>query len=222
MKILLLFVLGVSNLFAQSGNYMSATESDPKAIELLESIKHDFESYKAHKFDFTIDIEYPAHEGQKMSGSLIQSGDNFVLDVDERKIISDNKSVWVYLKERNEVQINDADFEEGDELMKPSDLFKLYNSRKYVFAITNYTKEAGEAITQLECKPLDEDSEYSKIRITAADKSKEIKRMKIFFKDGSRMTMSVTSQTKDFEPEAGTFSFDAKNHEGVLVEDLRF
>ena len=222
MRILLLLILGTFSLSAQNANYISADDSDPKAIDLLESIKKDFESYTSHKFNFTIDIEYPGHEGQKMSGSLIQSGDNFVLDVDERKIISDNKSVWVYLKDRNEVQINDADFDDSDELMKPSDLFKMYNSGQYVFAITNYSKEVGEAITQLECKPLDEDSEYSKIRITSIDKSKQIKRMKIFFKDGSRMTMSVTNQVKGFEPEKGTFSFDPKKYEGVIVEDLRF
>jgi len=202
--------------------YSTAEDSDPKAIELIESIKETFEAHEAHRFDYSLDIEYPGHEGQKMSGFLIQSGEKFVLDMDSRKIISDNESVWVYLKERNVVEINDADFDEEEGLMKPSDLFKLYNSGKYVFALSYVGQEKGITINQIECKPLEEDSEYSKLRITLNEKDNTIQRIKIFFKDASRMTMNITDYVAGYDTSSNTFAFNKADYEGVIVEDLRF
>jgi len=187
-----------------------------------ESVKQAYESYEAHKFNFILDIEYPGHEGDKITGHLIQRGDKFVLDMGERTIISDNESVWVYLKERNEVQINDADFEESDELMKPSDLFRMYNSGQYIFALNHTGTEAGQAISQIECKPKDKHSEYSKLRLTFLDASNEIKRIKIFFKDGSRMIMKITDHSPGYTTDENTFAFNKKDYKGVIVEDLRF
>lgn len=218
--IILLFFASIT-LSAQT-DYNKHEDSDPKAISIIESIKDDFESYDAHKFEFSLDIEYPGHEGQNMSGHLIQSGEKFVLDMDERKIISDNQSVWVFLKERNEVQINDADFDEESDLMKPSDLFKLYNSGKFAFALSFVGKENGQAINQIECKPLDDDSEYSKMRITINERDNVINRMKIFFKDGSRMTMTIADHIRGFETSDKTFVFNEADYKDVTVEDLRF
>jgi len=215
----LIFCLALSFTQAQD-NFVE--ESDPSAIKLLDKVKHEYESHDTHKFNYTLDVEFPGREGENMSGHLIQSGDKFVLEMGDRTIISDNESVWVYLKERNEVQINDADFEEGDELMKPSDLFRMYESGKYVFALNNTTVEKGQAISQIECKPLDKHSEYSKLRLSFIEDTNKIKKIKIFFKDGSRMTMTITGHEAGYKTSDATFAFNAKDYEGVIVEDLRF
>ena len=220
MRIFIILLLATISLSAQS-EYNKNEDSDPKAIAIIEDVKKDFESHTAHKFDFSLDIEYPGHEGEKMEGYLIQSGEKFVLDLDTRKIISDNESVWVYLKERNEVQINDADFDET-ELMKPSDLFKLYNSGDFVFALSFVGQENGQTVNQIECKPLDSDSEYSKLRITLSERDNDLKRMKIFFKDGSRMTMSINDHEAGYATSDGTFGFKKSEYKDVVVEDLRF
>lgn len=219
--IILIFTFLSFTLSAQT-TYTSAGESDSKALEILETIKKDYDSHPTHKFNFNIDIEYSEHEGEQFSGSLIQEGDKFSLDLGDRNIISDSETVWVYLKDRNEVQINDADFDEDSELMTPSDIFNLYNSDKYIFAVSNNGHENGESITQIECKSTDDDSEYSKIRLTIKDSGNEPVRAKLFFKDGSRLTMVVTDHVKSYSIPAGAFSFDTDNYADVTIEDLRF
>ena len=220
---LLIFLFTFSS-FSLSAQIAKADieKSDAQALSILEKMKTDYDSYLSHRFNFDVEIEYAEHEGENFSGSLIQAGDKFSLDLKDRNIISDTEIVWVYLKDRNELQINDAEFDEDSDLMTPSDIFNLYNSDKFVFAISHNGQENGKAITQIECKSLDKDSEYSKIRLTISDSDFKPLRAKLFYKDGTRLTMKVVDHEKGFTTTASTFTFDESKYEGIMVEDLRF
>ena len=221
----LLFVLAglviAQQGFAQS-QYETASDSDPAAMELLDAISNNYKKQSAHKINFSLDIELPAQGMETQKGMLIQSGDKFVLSMEGRKIISNGETVWMYLKDMNEVQINDADFEEAAEFTSPSDIFSMHKSGKYVFALSSRLTEDGKAVTQIEGKPLDDDSEYSKMRLTVIDAGKQVKRLKIFSKDGSRFTMHIADHDDKYRPTEDEFSFNPSDYEGVHVEDLRF
>ena len=204
------------------GQQSEMEKSDADALDILEKIKSDFESQNNHLIDFELLIEYPAEPAQKQVGQLLQKGDMFELTLDNRKVISDNKTVWLYLIEDNELQINDADFGDDGEYMSPNTIFRLYQSDDFIFAINNRSIEEGQAITQIECKPTDPDSEYSKMRLTVADAGHEVKRFKIFAKDGSRFTMTLLSHKKNIALKAGAFTFNTADYPGIIVEDLRF
>ena len=202
--------------------YAGSGDSDPQALALLESISQQHQNSGPHLIEFSLDIELPGQATETQRGQLIQDGEKFVLDLDQRQIISDNETVWLFLKDMNEVQINDADFDDASDFMSPSDLYQLHKSDDYVFALANEFAEDGQTVTQIECKPLDDNSDYSKLRLTILKKANKVKRMKIFSKDGSRFTMNITSQTASYQTNDNMFSFDAAVHEGVHVEDLRF
>lgn len=213
---------GITECWAQS-QYATAEDSDPKAIEMLKEIGNQYDNAKVHLIDFALDIELPGQATETQKGELIQDGEKFILDMGERKIISDSETVWMYLKELNEVQINDADFDEvGGEFNSPSDIFNLYDSKEFVFAISSRFQEEGKDITQIEAKPLDTESDYSKMRLTLRDKGLEVQRLKIFYKDGSRFTMHIKEHNENYKLGADGFSFDASKYPDVHVEDLRF
>ena len=214
---LLLFVGFTNTLKAQ---YVE--ESDSEAVEILKNVSEDFQNNGAHDITFQMDFEYPGEATQVQEGSLLQSGENFVLDMTEQMIVSDNETVWLYLKERNELQINDADFGDDGEYLSPSMVYKLYDSGDFIFALSNQQYEDGQAITQIEAKPKDQDSEYSKIRLTVYDKSNSIKRVKVFFKDASRMTMLIKDHKRNLSFTNSRFKFDSSKYDGIIVEDLRF
>ncbi|MGA0257822.1 MAG: LolA family protein [Saprospiraceae bacterium] len=196
--------------------------SDQQARDILEKIMDDYESHNSHHISFDLKIELPGEAPQTKEGSLIQSGEKFELDIDDKLIISDDETVWLYLKNDNEVQINDADFGQDGEYMSPNTIFNLYKSDEFVFAIFQQSYENGKAITQIECKPRDPDSEYSKMRLTVEDHINAVKRFKIFAKDGSRFTMILNFHKKDVKLEEGTFRFDPEQYEDIIIEDLRF
>lgn len=217
--VVVIFMLSQVQSYSQ---YTSQSESDPKAIALLESIKEDYTKASGHLISFKLDMEFPGRGMESQTGTLIQSAEKFVLDMADRKIISDNETAWMYIKDMNEVQISDVDFEASSDFMSPSDIFNLYQSKDYVFAITEHGKEEGKAITKIECKPLDEASDYSKLRLTVEDKGQKVKRLKIFSKDGSRFTMHIQDHDNKYQISGDTFRFVESDYEGVMIEDLRF
>lgn len=219
----LITVLMLLPWFLSGQNGVAAGESsDPAAMEILASIKEDFDKYNSHLIQFEFTIEFPGEPSQVEEGILLQSNEKFKLDIGNRQIISDNETVWLYLKEDNEVQINDADFGDDGEYMSPDKIFKLYKSDEFIFAIFQNGYEDGMAVTQIECKPVDPDSEYAKMRLTVQDKNNKVKRFKIFSKDGSRFTMVLKEHKKNVQLDDREFSFNPVDYPGVIVEDLRF
>lgn len=216
---LLLIFVGSFTLSQAQPN--SVEKSDPEALALLKSVKKTYLTDAAKKIEFTLDMEFPGQAKESQPGTLIQSGEKFVLEMQGRKIISDTEKVWMYVEELNEVQINDADFEDSEDFMSPSDIFRLDESDQFLFALTEFGKENGKAVTYIECKPLDDYSDYAKMRLAVIDASNQVHHLKIFMKDGSRHTLnfsSVTPHTAD----KSTFTFDPSQYEGIHIEDLRF
>lgn len=216
--LLLSMLFGFTLSQAQNGN---TEHSDPDALALLKTVKKTYLTDSAKKIDFTLEMEFPGQAKETQPGTLIQSGEKFVLEMQGRKIISDTKQVWMYIEELNEVQINDADFEESEDFMSPSDIFKLDESDQLIFAITQYGKEDGQDVTYVECKPTDDFIEYSKMRLAVVKGSNQVHHLKIFMKDGSRHTLTF-SNVADYSATESTFTFDATQYEGVHIEDLRF
>ena len=216
-----LFFLAQSHVSAQS-QYQKAEDSDPEAIKILESISRSYQSASAHRIKFDLDIELPAQGTDTQSGTLIQSGEKFVLEMQGRQIISDSDTVWVYIEDANEVQINDAEFDDESEIYSPADIFKLYDSGAYVFALSTRFTEEGKDVTQIEAKPVDPDSEYAKMRLTVIDQGLKVKRLKFFAKDGGRYTMHVKSHNDSYKVSDKTFIFDYDAYENLHIEDLRF
>jgi len=196
--------------------------SDPKAIQILDDLSNQYKEATAHAIDFSVKIELAERAAEIQKGMLLQSGEKFVLDMDGRSVISDGTTVWMYLAELNEVQINDADFEESEDLLSPTELFNLHRSPNYIFSVSNYMQEMGVDIVQIEGKPVDAYSEYSKMRLTIEQKTLRVVRLKVFGKDGSRYTLRIDNHTKNPKVDEAKFKFDASKYEGVHVEDLRF
>lgn len=206
------------NIMAQSVSEVS----DKESIALLEALKADYDKYNAHRIDFTLDIELPGEGKESQTGYLIQNGDKFILEMDAQKIISDNKTVWVYLKDINEIQINDADFDDDSDFMSPSSVFNMYNSDEFIFGVSQHSFNKGKSITEIEAKPTDNYSEYSKVRITIASRTNDFLSMKFFSRDGSRYTLNVDKHIKDYPVDSNLFVLDESQYEGATIEDLRF
>ncbi len=216
--VLLLAFLFVNNSFAQ----VSET-SDPAAKAILEKLRNKYEAFKTVEADFNLTIEIPEEEEEIQTGNLAQDGDKYRLQLNNQAIYSDGKTLWLYLKSNNEVQINNVeDFEEEDEdFLSPKDLLRIYEQEDFIYGLTNEGYEKGIAIQQIEFKPIDKDSEYAKMRLTIDKKKNQIMRIKAFAVDGARYTMDVTKFKPNLAYKSTDFIFNAKKYPGIHVEDLR-
>lgn len=203
-----------SSLYAQ---WNAATANDPQAKRILDKLKKDYDSYKSMEVDFTLTIDLPEQSAEVQDGKLGQKGDQFFVKLDDKQIFCNGKTVWLYLPSNNEVQINDADFDQDEASMSPQTMMRIYESDQYYYAITEHS---GNTVS-IEFKPNDSESEYSKMRLVVDKVKNQMKSLKIFAKDGSRYTLEMKKLTPNatFSPDA--FTFDPSKYTGIYIEDLR-
>jgi outer membrane lipoprotein carrier protein len=221
--LLLALILCAQNIFAQKTNHFTkVSDNDPKAKVILDKVKKEFLAYKSVEILFDLDIEIPNKGKDKQKGKFIQQGKKFVAITNDQEIYCDAKNVWLYLKENKEVQINNFEESNNDDLMfSPTQMMSIYETGKYIYAISGSEVEAGKTMTLIEFKPIDKNSEYSKLRIAIDSKTNKAYSLKVFSKDGSRITMTIKNLTPNKSYPSETFVYNPKKYPGVRVEDLR-
>lgn len=216
--LLLLSLLTTS--FAQ--DLVGIEQSDPQAKAILDGMKNKYEGYKSLDIDFTLTIEFPEEDAEVQKGHISQQGDKYKLDLGNQSIISDGQSLWVHLKNRNEVQINDIEEGMGDEdMLSPNNLLRMYEKENFLYALVGEAFEGGKMVQKIEFKPLDTDSEYFKMRLTIDKQTQQLNRIKTFSKDGSRYTLDIDNFAPNKIFTDGHFSFNKSNFPGIHVEDFR-
>ncbi len=216
-----LFSLLNGVFFAQTA--APAEKSDPQAKKVLDKIRRKYEGYKTMEAAFSLNIELPGQPKEVQKGTVSQEGNKFRLDMDQQILVSDGKTTWAYLKKNKEVQITNADpaGPGGGDFMTPKELLRRYEKGDFLYSLIDKVTENGKLLTQIEFKPKDKKSEYSKMRLSIDEKTGTIDNIKAFGKDGSRFTFRIISLAPDKVFPATTFTFDPKKYPGVRVEDLR-
>jgi outer membrane lipoprotein-sorting protein len=152
------------------------------------------------------------------TGSLTVKGEKYKLTLKGQEVISDAKTIWTYLKESNEVQVNDAS--EKSEGISPTNIFTIYEkgfSSRYMGEKT----EGAITLQQIELVPDDQKKNYFKIQISINKKEKVISSAKIFEKNGTIYTYLIEKFKADAEAPESLFTFDKTKYPGVEVVDLR-
>ncbi len=220
--IVILALLVGFGAMAQDNQFSKASDSDPKATAILESLKKKYQSYKTVSVNFDLKIEIAESDAENMKGKMYQAGDKYRVETDLQDVICDGETIWLHMKNNEEVQI--MDMEESDDesgFLSPKDLLNFYEQGKYAYTLVYEGNEKGKYVQKIEFKPLDRDSEYSKMRMTVDKRSNTILRVKVFSKDGSRFTLDVLSWKGDVPFKSDFFTFDTDNYKGH-VEDLRW
>lgn len=193
---------------------------DPEALAIIEDASTRFEEFDSYEIDFELQMEHGETEPESHKGKMIQQGDLYYMDTPAQAIYIDGKSSWLFLKNSNEVQINDFDPTENGGILSPNAILSEFSSDSYDYIISDQMVEKGEKLTQIELKPLTEDSDYSKIRFTFAQ-SNSLQRIKVFNTDGSRYTLLIHHLVTNKSYDLDTFSFNHEKYPDVFIEDLR-
>ncbi len=207
---ILISVFVASNISAQN---------DLKADKLLKLISSRYKKFKTIKADFVYNIESKAektHEKQK--GTIYTKGNNFRLDIAGQTIICDNKTVWTYNKEANEVQINN--YNPKETAIRLDDIFTMYG-KGFLYKIIEEKKELGKEITLVELTPKDKKKNYFKIKLTIDKTNQSIVKVLVFDKSGTTHEYTITNQIPNLKLEEHFFGFEIKKYPKVEVVDLR-
>ena len=194
-------------LSAQNGN----------AKKMLDRLSEKYEAYRSFEISFDLEVKYPERPVQKQKAQIIQANQRFKFISEEQDIIGDGEDVYLFLKDRNEVQINDFDDDDELGLMTPKDLLKEYNSGRFEYLLENET----DTEIFIVFKPLDRDSEFFKYRIAIDKQSEDFSKIDAYSKDGSQLLVTIASSSHNKEYNDEFFSFDTSLYPDIRIEDLR-
>lgn len=200
------------SLFAMTLNAQS------KATQLLDEVTAKTKTYKTIKADFTYTMENKqAKINESKSGVLLVSGDKYKLTASGQIVICDGMTVWTYLKESNEVQVNNL--ENKDDALTPSKLLTSYN-KNYKATIIKDKENTDPNAESIELIP-NVEKNFTKAVLTVDKVKKQVKGFKLFDKSGNIFTYKVIKFQTDVPTTPSDFTFEATKYPGVEVIDMR-
>jgi outer membrane lipoprotein-sorting protein len=197
-----------------------SAQTDKKAKEVLDGVTAKYKSYKSLKATFNIAQENAKEQKKDIQkGTIYLKGNSYKLEIAGQDVISDGKTRWTFLKDANEVQIDNLRVD--DNSITPSNIFTMYEkgwNSKY----TGEVKKGAITYQLIELIPLDPKSKnVFKVKLTINKADKFISSAQLFDKNGSIQMITV----ENFSPNAATdeslFSFTASKYPGAEVIDLR-
>ncbi|MEE4256871.1 MAG: outer membrane lipoprotein carrier protein LolA [Bacteroidales bacterium] len=211
MKKTILFILSIIisfGVFSQS----------KKAEQIIEDITTKTQSYSSVEVQFTFTYEDPS-SGEDVSepGKLIISGDRYILDIEGQKVMCDGKTIWTYIEDAWEVQINSI--EDDDDAITPSKLLTTYND-EYKAKLDKEFKQDGVNYQRIELKP-EEGKKWVKLEVLVNADKQEIAEITIYDKNGGKMHYAIDKFTPEVPVSDDDFTFDPEKYPDVEVVDMR-
>ena len=214
------FKLGLLFLLLFHGITTKAQEHDPKAKAILDELSKKTKTYASIKAEFAITVEDRDKKKETQNGNIQIKGNKYKLEIKGQEVISDGKTTWTYLKDANEVQVNNVDLNSTDAI-NPSNIFTVYE-KGYKYKFDKEEAVKGITIQTINLYPENpEKKKYHTVKLMVDKTKKQITGIKMLMKDGSVNSYEIKKFTTNTEMNDALFTFDPKAHPGAEVVDLR-
>jgi outer membrane lipoprotein-sorting protein len=188
---------------------------DEKAVKLLEEVSQKAKAAKSIKVDFSYSmVNAKAKINEEKSGTLLLSGDKYRMTVTGQTVISNGETIWTYIKETNEVQVNTM--EDKDDAMTPSKLLTSYNAN-FKSKIIKSTDPAAETVELIP----NASKTFTRAVLSVDKVKKQVKKFTLYDKSGNVFTYTIKTYATDTPVTPADFNFDVKKYPGVEVIDMR-
>jgi len=190
-------------------------QGDKKSSAILEAMSNKYQKIKSFKAAFT----YTPEGAKPLKGEATVKGTKFRLKMAGQEIFNDGKLMATYIKETNEVNLQDFDpTATGD--LDPTKIYTAYK-KGFKYAFLKEKKEGAKTLEVVELTPTSKTSQVNKVQIEVNKADKSINSWTIFQKNGQQVTYALNQFTPDVNVADDYFAFNAKQYPGVEVVDLR-
>jgi outer membrane lipoprotein carrier protein len=192
---------------------------DPKALEILEAMSKKYKAIPSFEASFSYTLTNETEKiNEEFKGKMMVKGDKYRLSLPEQEVINNGTTVWTYLPEAKEVNIDN--FDPNSEDINPSKFFEIYK-KGFKYLYLEDKTEGGVVCEVVDLVPEKRDAQYFKVRMNIVKKDKSIHSWIMFDKAGNLYKYSITKFNAAAKIEDATFTFDTKKYPGVEVVDLR-
>jgi len=212
----------IVSVMALFGLFVSftATAQDAKAKTILDKVSTQFKNAKTMKADFSFSaIGASGAATTHKKGSFLMNGQNYKIDMGQQQIICNGHTVWTYLVANKEVQV--SNFNPEEQSISPAKLFSGSYEKEYKYHYNGEQTISGKKVAVIELTPVDAAKSFSKVLLYVDQAKSMITGGRIFEKNGSSYIYTISNVKANVPASASEFSFNAKQHPGVEVIDLR-
>ncbi|HZI24268.1 MAG TPA: outer membrane lipoprotein carrier protein LolA [Chryseolinea sp.] len=197
----------------------ASAQYDPKALEILDAMSKKYKSITTHETSFSFNLINEVEKvNEEFKGKLTVKGDKYHMVLPEQEVINNGATIWTYLPEAKEVNIDNYDPNSDD--INPFKIYEIYK-KNFKYLYLQEKTEGGVLCEEIDLVPEKKDAQYFKIKLFISKKDKTIKGLTMFDKGGNRYKYSVTKFLPDSKVDDTYFTFDPKKYPGVEVIDLR-
>jgi outer membrane lipoprotein carrier protein len=192
---------------------------DPKALEVLEAMSKKYKSITSFEANLTSSlINESTNVKDEFKGKITVKGDKYRLELPEQQVYNNGTTVWTYLPEQKEVNIDNFDPKSDD--LNPSRIFEMYK-KGFKYLLTGDKMEAGTSCDEIDLVPEKKDAQYFKIKMLISKKDKSVQSWTMFDRGGNRYKYTITKFSPNVKVDDSFFNFDIKKFPGVEPQDLR-
>lgn len=193
-------------------------QDDTKAKTILDGVSATMKSYTSMKIEFTYTmVNAKTKVNESKSGVIQIKGTKYRLEVGGQIVLCNGNTVWTYLKDENEVNINNVSTQE--DAINPTSILNNYSSNfkpKWIKDVV----EGGKTISVIDMTPIKGKS-YYKVRLNIDKTAKQITSTIVYDKNGSTYTYKVNKFTNNLAMADALFTFNKAEHPGVEENDMR-
>src|SRR5690606_32950561 len=155
---------------------------------------------------------------EEYKGKITVKGDKYKLVLPEQEVINNGTTIWTYLPDAKEVNIDNYDPASDD--INPSKIFEMYK-KGFKYLYLQDKTENGVLCEEIDLVPEKKDAQYFKIKMYISKKDKTLQSFTMYDKSGNQFKYTLSK----FNPSANIpdsfFTFDPAKYPGVDLIDLR-
>lgn len=195
-------------------------QGDPKAKTILDNVSKKVKSLKSLKANFSITITGGKNaKTQVKKGIVYMKGDKYYVTLSGQEIYCDNRTVWTYMKESNEVQV--SSFDPNENSFTPSKLFTNFYDKEYTYKYGGEQTIGGKKVDVIILTPTNKSRQFTKVELLIDKAQSVVAGGKMYEKNGNVYTYSVSGYTPNPALADNMFVFNARKYPNVEVVDLR-
>lgn len=193
-------------------------QSDAKAKAVLEKVNNKFKQLKSIKADFIMSISGNGVTDSK-KGTFYMKGKKYRIKMEGQEIITDNKSVWVYMKDMNEVNVNN--YNASEQTISPEKIFSgsYQNDYNYKYAGTGTVNGKSCDVIQLDAKS--GSTNINKVKLFIDKSNNTIVQSVMNDRAGNMYKYQITNFNTNANLSDNLFTYNKSDFPGAELVDLR-
>ena len=201
---------------------VAESQVDQKAKEILDYMSAKYQNIPVYKTNFVYRLTNKVEEiDEEFSGEIMVKGEKYVLLMSDQEIYNDSETIWTYLKDANEVNVDYYMPDEGD--LSPNNIYSAYK-KGYRYKWNEIKKVGSRTLDVVEMQPedpKDPDKIFFKIILNIDQADNTIHSWEMYDRAGNVFSYTISGFNPNFKAEDDFFVFHESKYPDVEVVDLR-